>query len=362
MADNYDSNTADKQIYSVADLPGEQDPEAGTYKPGKEERKARRLVYTRYEAMKNDGLRQDAESDWQDGDEMFGQKPSVDPDTDDWRANLILPDAFAAIQSQMQETIERNSRPYLRRVEDSDKGIETFQNSVLTYNLNRTDFDNEFFKAKYSAAIRGTAYLMEYYRVDKRKIQDPTSVNEDGTLKYTEKEITDFDDAYTEWIQNEFVYMDPDATHISNARDQIHREIMDTDEFRRVYEFRKDCKNVDLVRPGGDVSVNTFFKMPHDMTENQVEVLHYYNRAQDCYYICANSIVIRIGPLPSKHKELPITPIYHYMVPGRMYGLGIPRIVKYLSAERASIRNLNLDRQKMQINKMYLVNDQVDRD
>lgn len=332
-----------------------------SYNPGKDERKARRLVYERYHYMRNDGLRVAAEQDWEDGDEMFGQtQPSLSDD--DWRAHLILPDAFAGIQSQMQETIQRNSRPYLRRVEDSDRGKETFQNAVLTYNLNRTDFDYQYFLAKYSASIRGTAYLMEYYRVDKRKVQDPTGVNANGTLQYTEKEIVDFDDSYTEWVQNEFIFTDPDATHISNARDMVHREVMDIDEFHRVYEFRADCINVDLVKRGGETTTKSFFQMPQDMDGNHVELLHYYNRARDCYYITANNILVRLGPLPSKHKELPVTPIFHYMIPGRMYGMGIPRVIKYLTAERASLRNLNLDRQKMQINKMYLINDQVDFD
>lgn len=352
-----------QQPSDMYDIPDElpQLQNDGAYNPGKEERKARRLVYERYHYMRNDGLRVDAEQDWEDGDEMFGQAPSLS-NTDDWRANLILPDAFAGIQAQMQETIERNSRPYLRRVEDSDKGIEAFQNAVLTYNLNKTDFDYQFFLAKYSAAIRGTAYLMEYYRVDKRKVQDPTSVNTDGTLQYTEKELTDFDDAYTEWVQNEFIFTDGDATHISNCKDMIHREVMDIDEFHRVYGFRSDCINVDIVKRGGETTTKSYFTMPQDMAFNHVEVLHYYNRAKDLYYIAANNILVRMGPLPTKHKELPLIPIYHYMVPGRMYGMGIPKVIKYLSAERAAIRNLNLDRQKMQINKMYLINDQVDFD
>lgn len=331
------------------------------YKPTKEQRRARRRVYDRFYYMRDDGNRKDAEQDWEDGDKMFGQDIPA-PDTDDWRAHLVLPDAFASIQSHAQETIDRNSRPYLRRVEDSDKGIETFQNVILTYNLNRTGFDYQYFLAKYSASIRGTSYLLEYYRVDKRKIKDPTDVNEDGTLKYTEKEVTDYDDAYTQWVPNELIYIDPNAKHIDEAVDMVHREIMDVDEFKRTYAFNKEFFDLEYVHRGGETTVKSFFRMPHDMNENQVEILHYYNRAEDLYYVCANNILVRMGPLPSKHKELPVTPIFHYMVPGRMYGLGVPKVIKALSEERASIRNLNLDRQKMHINKMFLLNDQVDLD
>lgn len=333
------------------------------YNPTKEERKVRRKVYERFWFMRDDPLRKEAEADWEEGDRMFGQYVPT-PDTDDWRAHLVLPDAFAAIQAHMQETIERNSRPYLRRVEDSDKGVETFQNSVLAYNLNRTGFDYQYFLAKYSAAIRGTAYLVDFFRVDKRKIQDPVDVNADGTLKYQEKEITDFDDDYTQWVPNEFIYLDPNAKTIEEALDYVRREILDVDEFKRSYGFRKDFVNLEFVMRGGDTSIapNTIFKMPHDMNENQVEVLHYVNRAEDQYYVVANNVTVRTGPIPNKHKELDVTPVYHYMVPGRMYGLGVPKVINALSQERASIRNLNLDRQKMQINKMYLINDQVDFD
>lgn len=331
------------------------------YKPNKADRVARRKVYERFFFMRDDGLRKDAEDNWEIGDKMFGQDIPT-PDADDWRAHLVLPDAFAGVQSHMQETIDRNSRPYLRRVEDSDRSIECFQNQIMTHNINRTGYDYQYFLAKYSASIRGTAYLWESYRVDKRTVKDPTDVNPDGTLKYTDKEIIDFDDTYTEWVPNEFIFIDAGAKHVSEAIDCIRREILDVDEFKRAYAFRKDFKNLDLVQRGGDLSTNSFFKFPLDLNSNQVEVLHYYNRADDQYIVTANWVVVHSGPIPYKHKELPVTPIFHYMIPGRMYGMGVPQVIRALSEERASIRNLNLDRQKMHINKMFLINDQVDFD
>lgn len=333
--------------------------EPADYKPTKPERITRRRIYDRYLDMRGDTNRIEAEGEWEDGDSMFGQYIPP-PDTDDWRAHLVLPDAFAGVQTHMQETIDRRSRPLLRRTEDSDRAREAFTNAILTHNMNYTGFDFQYFLAKYSASIRGTAYLVEKYRVDKREINDPTGVNADGTLQYTKKEITDLDDTVTEWIANEFVYIDPSAQHIDLARDCIIREVIDIDEFKRVYGFRKDCINVDKVRPGGETTTKSFFKFPKDMRERDVEVLHYYNRATDLYEIAANNVVVRQGFIPFKHKELPIVPIYHYMMPGRMYGLGVPKVIKALSEERASIRNLNLDRQKMQINKMFLINDQAD--
>lgn len=330
------------------------------YHPSKEIRLARRRVWDRYQAMRNDSIRKEAEKDWELGDKMFMQytEPS---DPDDWRANFVLPDGFAAIQADMQEKIDRKSRPLLRPVGSSDKGIAEFSNSIMSYNMDRTNFDFQYYLAKQSAAIRGTAFLYDYYRIDEREVQDATGVK-DGVLTYTKKTIIDFDDDYTEWVQNEFIFLDPAADHIDKCKDGIRREILDIHEFKRIYSIKKDFRDVDKVRAGGDLSRTAYFRMAQDLTADDVEILHYYNRALDCYDVLANNILIRKGPIPFKHKELPFTPIYHYIVPGRMYGLGIPKVIYHLTEERRSLRMLNLDRQKMQINKMFLMDDRVDMD
>lgn len=331
------------------------------YRPGKKEREVRRIIWLCYYAMGLDPLRKEAEDHWQSADQAYRQWTPT-PDPDDWRANIFLPDAFAAIQAQMQETIDRKSRPLLRSIDSNDISIEHFANGVMQYSLDRTNFDYQMYLAKLSAAIRGTSFIWDYWRVDKRLIEDPTGVNTDGSVKYQTKEVVDFDDDYSQFIENEYVYLDPFARHIDDAIDCIIRQIMHIDEFRRVYRYRPDFINVDYVKAGGDTSSKGFFRQQRDLTTYDVEIFHYYNRANDQYYAMANNVVIRIGPMPSKHKELPLTPIYQYKVPGRMWGMGIPQVIWALTEERRSIRNLNLDRQKMQINKMFLVNDQVEID
>jgi hypothetical protein len=102
--------------------------------------------------------------------------------------------------------------------------------------------------------------------------------------------------------------------------------------------------------------------MPEDVTMQEVEVLHYYNRSIDAYWVVANNICIRDTPLPTKHKELPFIPIYQYRRPGSMWGIGIPKTIHFLSEERRTIRNLNMDRQKLQINKSFLHNNAFDID
>lgn len=290
----------------------------GHYKPkNKKERDARRRIWDRFRAMADDPIRKEEELDWERADKTFMQW-MPEREAGDWRAHIALPDAFAAVQTHMQETIDRRSRPYLEGVESSDLALEGFVNSIMNYSMDRTGFDYQTFLAKQCAAIRGTAFQVEYYRVDKREIMDPVSVNDDGTLKYVKKEVIDFDDAYTEFVENEYIYTDPAARNQDMMQDYCRVEIMEWNEFNRVYGFKDDFMNVDQVTKAGDIrDVNTnFFKYADDMTDDDVQIIHYENRSTDSYDVLANNVLIRMGPLPTKHKELSLIVRTHYKKPG----------------------------------------------
>ena len=345
---------------------GKLDPEADKpdlYKPNKRRRQIRRQVYERYYDLRDAPARTEAEADWEIADKEYGMiTDAVDPA--DWRSHLHLPDAFSAIQTQAQETIERKSRPHLIATEESDEPIQEFANSALTYNMNTTGYDYQYFLAKLSASIRGTAFLMDYWRTDKRIVKDPTSVDEEtGEIVYKDKEITDFDDDYTEWVPNEWIYPDEKADHIDNAIDMVRREVLNIDEFHRIYGEKPGYFDTEWVKRGGDTSNRSvIFQLPKDVTEEDVEILHYYNRSIDAEWVVANNVTIFDSPLQTKHKELPLAVVYQYRIPGKFYGMGIPKVLHMLSEERNSIRNLNMDRQKMQLNKMFLHNSSFDLD
>ncbi len=331
------------------------------YNPNKRRRQIRRETYTRWYHLRDNPLRLEAEADWEIADKEFGMVvPEMDPE--DWHSHLQLPDAFAAIQSQAQETVERKARPHILQTEESDEPKAEFQNEILTYNMNNTGFDYQYYLAKLSASIRGTAFLMDYWRTEKRTVKVPSKLKDDGTIEYETKEIVDFDDDYTEWVPNEYIYIDEKAKHIDEAIDGFKREILNIEEFHRRYKDDNDYFDTEYVTAGGDVSDKAWFKMPSDVTMQEVEILHYFNRSIDAYWVVANNVVIRDSPLPTKHKELPFIPVYQYVRPGSFWGMGIPKVIHFLSEERKSIRNLNMDRQKMQLNKMFLHNSSFDID
>lgn len=349
MKSNGQSETADANNHSV-------------YRPNKKQREVRRNVYERFYTMRDDPIRKEEEEWWDRADKAYMQW-LPDREDGDWRSHLTLPDAFAAIQSNAQESIERRSRPILESVEASDLAREQFCNDVMKYSMDRTGFDYENFKAKLVASIRGTAFVMERYRLEKRKVKDPDSLDDEGNIVYKTREIIDYDDTVTEFCENDTIYIDPAASHESRARDMVEREVLDIKEFKRLYGDRPGFINQSYVQAAGSLSENTqFFQKAKDMTDSDVEILHYTNRSTDDYSVVANNVVIRDDAIPYKHKELSVSVYRHYQIPGRMYGMGIPRVIFSLSEERSSLRRLNLDRQNLNLNKVFLANDLVDID
>lgn len=333
-----------------------------TYKPaGKDDREARRRIWDRYNAMKDSPLRKDAERRWDLGDKMYRMwAPERDPE--DWRADIILPDGFSAVQTHMQDTVTLRPRPSLEGVESSDETLEYFVNNVFQFAMDKTDFDIETYKARNTSAIRGDAFTIEEYRYEKRTVKDPVSV-EDGEIKYKKREIFDFDDVYTRWADNWACFIDDRVDDVKYAEDCVYREVMTWDAFQATYGNRAGFKDVDKVVCGKDVGAKAgFFKLAADMEGNDVEVLHYWNKLTDSYDVLANNVLIRRDAMPNRHKELPIDKWTFYPIPGDIYGLGIPQIIYTLVEERRTGRNMAGDRNKMGISKMFLVNDLFDLD
>lgn len=335
-----------------------------SYKPKKEDRKMRSHIWDRFLRMRDDSIRKEVEADWEQADKKMRMwRPEKDPD--DWRADIRLPDSFAAVQTHLQETIGIKIRPSLKPQEGSDTPLAWWANGIMTYNMDRTDFDLEVIKAMHCNAARGTAFTVEEYLYETRTVKDPVSVA-NGVLQYKKKEIVDKDDTYTKFYPNERVFIDEAAEDIESAEDMIIEERMRIDTFKTKYGNADVYVNVDKVIPKGSMSerTNYFDNAMDDMDGDYVQVLRYTNKMTDTYAILANTVIITKpgNPIPYKHKELNVAVWNYYPVEGRIYGIGLPKLLSPLQEEREAIRNLSVDRQKMHLNKMFLVSDLFDID
>ena len=333
-----------------------------SYSPSKRMRRIRSHVWDRYQRMKNSPLRKEAERDWEQGDKYARLwRPERDPD--DWRADIRLPDAFAAIQTHQQETVQMKIRPGLEAMQGGDSAEEFYGNSIMTHNMDRTSYDLENAKSSNCAAVRGTAFLVEEYLLEKRTVKLPSGIDEDGKIEYKKQEIVDKDDTFTIHWPNERIFIDEAAATDDEAEDIVLEERMRYDTFRSRFADNPLYFDTDCVIPVGSLKEDTsFFERADDMDGDCVQVLRYYNKITDSYQVIANTVVIRNDPIPYYHKQLPFASRSYYPVEGRIYGMGIPKIIAPTQEEREAIRNLSIDRQKMHLNKMFLVSDLFDLD
>lgn len=340
------------------------DTQTFDYRPkNKREREIRRRIFDRYTAMRDDPIRKEAEEDWEHGDKMY-RMWTPEREEDDWRADLRLPDGFAAIQTYLQETIDLKFRPTLAPLDATDEPVEHLVNTIFHYNMEQTKFDHETFSARRCAAIRGTAFTRETYILHKRDVKMPSDVDEDGNITYEEETMVDTDDCFTQHWPNEDTFIDERASHIDYARDCTFREVMDIERFKHIYEGKPGFKNINKVSPASamDNTNVSFFQRAGDMSDDDVELLHYYNKDNDEYGLLVNNVVCADEPIPFKHKQLPVAVWNFFPVEGRIYGMGIPRIILDLQEEREGIRRMTLDRSKMHMGKFFFVNDMFDID
>ena len=127
------------------------------YKPNAKDRAIRRDVIDRFRRMRDDPIRREAQQDWDRGDKLY-RLWRPERDEDDWRADIRLPDAFAAIQTHLQETVGMKIRPGIRPHEGSDTALAFWSNSIMTSNLDRTKYDLESVRAFLCSATKGTAF------------------------------------------------------------------------------------------------------------------------------------------------------------------------------------------------------------
>jgi hypothetical protein len=344
----------------------EKNSESSFYQPDDEEQEIATKVYERFKNMKDSAERHEAEEDWDYCDKEY-EAYRTPLDEDDPRANINKPIAFSIIETELQETIEHKSRPKAKPREFEDSAKTALVNDVLDYSFDAGNFDFQYFLAKQEALVRGTGFLMEYYREDRRTVYEPnfTKDKETGDIKedYKSKLVTDFDDCYAEYIPNDMVYVDPSGNHISKKRDMILRELSDIDEARLKYKYRRGFYNLENIPFGGaDTSTYTYYEPPTDMSDHEVEILHYYNRSLDQYYVLANGVVIRKGPIPGPVKDLPIVVFYCYKRTDKFYGKGVPKIISSLVEERNTLSNLRIDYQRQAISKMFFYDDLVEID
>jgi len=228
----------------------------------------------------------------------------------------------------------------------------------------------ELYAAIKQALVLGDTIWQEDYWQDKRAVRVMKKLNfETGKEEFVKKEIFDYDDVYGETVPLFDFFVDPSARTINRGRykanDAIRRYIMNYDTFMETFKGTvfDQFGASQYVKPGGDLNYWQFYAPPQGMDyENQVEVLFYWGRRPDKLIVVANDVVMRDGPNPFNHKQLPFAKGSDVPRINQFYARGEPTLLESIQDELTTIRRMRLDRQHLDIWKMFLVSNRENLD
>ena len=340
----------------------------GLYNPTKSEKEQTQRVYTDFYKIK--AGRSKRELEWDKNDKTYETwRPQRGPD--DWQSNIIPPMTTAIIEAILADMADVNLRPKVDPVGKEDEVKADAMNHVLNHTWNIGRGDIEAFKVYKGALIHGTSIAQEYFIDDKRLIQELVKFDLDrGIQEYKERTVSDFKDVYMEAVNIRDFYVDPKASSMQGptgaARYAIRRFIMDIDEFRRFFNgpIWNPLDHAKYVKPGGDTSQIEFFKPADDIDQRRdVEVLWYWSKTPtDALIIIANGVIVRMGPNPYNHKQLPFARAVDVLRPHSFYGKGEPELIESLQEELTLLRRMRIDQNRLALWKPFLVSDRESLD
>jgi hypothetical protein len=337
------------------------------YKPSDKELELLERVYDRYRSMKDNPMRQEAVKEWDKGEKAWDQAQEEDKNLEDWQADYYVPMTTSIVETILSEMVDQSPRPIILPRASEDKPRATVMKHTFEYTWDVADGDEELENVLKDCLIYGNGFAQEYYWKDRRMIKT-VSKSEKNKKKqklesYNETERFDFDDCYMESVSPYELFFDEVARSINRgpykARDAIRRYVMKLDAFKQVFkgDVWDPLNNARLVRAGGDTNWYSYYKPPEDVDKSdEVEVLWYWSRTPDDWLIIvANDVLIKAGPNPYKHKQLPFAMTIDVKRPHKFYHKGEPKLLEAVQKEVNVMRRMLTDRNHLDIDKMWLI-------
>jgi len=290
---------------------------------------------------------------------------SKPPSQDEFQSNVKSPMSSGRVEATMHK-LRKLDLQFVVRPDDIKDDKEKRKARVVQELLNNL-FQRRAYKSRMmewfnDCLVHGSAFMHVYYLRKKRSVEMPKldtknmSDEEKDKVKnkekvYEKKDIYDYDDIVFEPVKIQEVYVDPSARNLHGTSYEaqwiIRRMLPSITQFKAMYRGDPDAKNVSKVRPASAYigEETEFFEPPRDIKDNDyVELLHYYNKAEDSYVVVANDVVIKDMPLPYMHKQLPFVKINAYEVLHQFYGMGIPDRLMNIQGEEEILKNMIYDR------------------
>jgi hypothetical protein len=219
-----------------------------------------------------------------------------------------------------------------------------FRNTV-TYGTGIV-YNSHIIKTREVNMIRSVTDVAAEYELDSLaengKRQMLEIIKGDPKKYLTKKEtVIDYNDFGIQIVDLEDFFVDPGATNLhgvtNDARDCIWRETISLDAAIDIYQKGPDPFIVKADLKGENSDKDYLINPLEDSDErgnnkvglpDWVEVIRYFNKVDDEYIVLINGKVVRNGPLPYNHKQLPFSVSKCLAIKDSFYGIGFPALLQ----------------------------------
>lgn len=300
------------------------------------------------------------------------------------QSNLKSPTSWAPVEAFLAEFQAAENGIILSPTREEDKEHVRIQQYALDHLYNIGNFADTKYQSAQECVITGTSFDAVQWVKKEREIEKiltgpeaektVTRILENNQGTKAEQELRDrlkkgrpltqkskileYEDIDYIPISIYEIYVDDTARCLQGktheAEDLVWVSQMSVEQARNTFENSTDpfilkgnVKKIvsarEAMREYQD-NVPPYLRVAQGLIENNLcEVIKYYNKLTDKYIIIVNDVIIRDGPLPYNHKQIPIVMHKFYPMPHMLYGAGMAVMVEPLQSEDETFRNLELE-------------------
>lgn len=308
----------------------------------------------RYSAMSSSTIREKQEKFWDEADKQF--------------TSLTVRDSYGNLQVSLPmeqnliDTYEgRSSGKILFDIQPDGKQADVEELQPAQYSMefyleggnNRGNgFYDEAPIIRRQKARYGTAFTFVWldnkttlnYRI--KEDAEVSSIEDLENMDNYEPYIVDAYELFPKHLNIKSVYVDEKCLwqrDIQQAEDVIIEKVISLDKVNFMRGNKKGYKWVDELKES--VLDDKQKKNKDEFATNQVVIRFYYNNLSKDYIVYApnDKIILHKSKMLYNHGKLPIESVQHYSDETCMYGIGIPRKIKYLKGYKSEIMQAILD-------------------
>ncbi len=293
----------------------------------------------------------------------------VREDIEEWQSTIHDPFTRNKVNAILGKMVS-----VLPGVETQNRGDDDFRKADILTNLyefaeEQEDYEEFIVEFLFESIVKGTAIGYEGHEYKERPIRDIVSGTDTEIKVVEKKEITNR--LISKIIRLEDFY--PSTIHARSVKEIPHAFVRDVQPYHKFKaDYRQFPKHINVSpkrNVGGEAENKPYYLdyISEDVQEGSVEVLYFYDKANDQFVIIANGVWLNpikvseeeevVCPIPFKHKELPFFDLrFELFEPNFFYGKSLPDKLKNLQDVLNVLTNMLMDQSFLSIFAPILTN------